>query len=209
MAIEVKDGKFVYWVKGDGMKIPESLISEDDKLQDEIVTKHVKRAEEIRTMMEEFKNEVMQDSEALLELVAEKFKEKEWQGNATIYDFSKQMGIVIKNHKRKDFGAAVNMAVKKIDQWIDRAADRGEGLDLINIVRKLTKVDEGGKYDKDNLKLLLGLDVSQETELWQEAMKIIRDSEEVISTKTYFQFLIRSQERENRFDKISLDFADC
>jgi hypothetical protein len=104
MAIEVKDGKFVYWVKGDGMKIPESLISEDDKLQDEIVTKHVKRAEEIRTMMEEFKNEVMQDSEALLELVAEKFKEKEWQGNATIYDFSKQMGIVIKNHKRKDFG---------------------------------------------------------------------------------------------------------
>jgi Protein of unknown function (DUF3164) len=205
MARTVKEGKFTYWINGDGMKIPVSMVEETEKLQDEIITKHVKKAKEIRKLIEEFKKNVRSDVSVLLDLMAEQLGEN-WQGNGTIYDYSKEYAVKIKNHKRKEFAVRVNMAVSKIDRWLSEVAS-DESIDIVGIVRKLTKVDDKGKYDKDSLKQLLDIRVTKNQQLWNEAMEIIRTGEEIVGTKIYYSFLERSDE--NKFDPIILDFANC
>jgi hypothetical protein len=94
--------------------------------------------------------------------------------------------------------------VQKISSWLESVSD-DENLDVVSIVRKLTKVDDRGQYDRDSLRQLLDIRVQRNAALFEEAKELIRNSEIVVGTKLYYKFSYRDEDGE--FQPIVLDFA--
>jgi hypothetical protein len=197
------DGKHAYKVDGSGIVVPESRITELENLQNETIETLVEEAAHLQARIVDFKQRAEKDLKTLLDLQAEEYSE-EWQGNATLYNFGKTLQIVRKNKKRKGLDTKVNLAVQKISSWLESVSD-DENLDVVSIVRKLTKVDDRGQYDRDSLRQLLDIRVQRNAALFEEAKELIRNSEIVVGTKLYYKFSYRDEDGE--FQPIVLDFA--
>jgi hypothetical protein len=197
----IKEGRIKYYIDPEGVKVAEKRVTKEEKIRDDLVETLVAKAEAINADLVKFKAQCAQILKTHLDTTAQKHGEK-WQGNATIHDFSNVMSVTVRHQKRKEFNHSVNVAVKKIDRWISEKANN-TNTDIISVVRKLTKVDDRGKYDRDSLKQLL--DIRIDDPLWNEAMEIIRNSLEVVSTKTYFQF--KKDDGSGELKNIILDFA--
>jgi vacuolar-type H+-ATPase subunit I/STV1 len=196
-------GKFTYLVDGSGVEVPDSRITEMENLQNETIETLVEEAAHLQARILDFKQRAEKDLKTLLDLQAEEYGE-EWQGNATLYNFGKTLQIVRKNKKRKGLDTKVNLAVQKISTWLESVSD-DENLDVVSIVRKLTKVDDRGQYDRDSLRQLLDVRVQRNAALFEEAKELIRNSEIVVGTKLYYKFSYRDEDGE--FQPILLDFA--
>lgn len=196
-------GKFTYLVDGSGVEVPDSRITELENLQNETIETLVEEAAHLQARIVDFKQRAEKDLKTLLDLQAEEYSE-EWQGNATLYNFGKTLQIVRKNKKRKGLDTKVNLAVQKISSWLESVSD-DENLDVVSIVRKLTKVDDRGQYDRDSLRQLLDVRVQRNAALFEEAKELIRNSEIVVGTKLYYKFSYRDEDGE--FQPIVLDFA--
>jgi len=201
MAIKVKKGKTTYWKDGEGALVPISYIPEDERKADKMVSNVLKKVNTFRMKMEKFKAGLESELKDYLSKIASKYGE-DWEGNAVIYDFSKQKQIEVKLSKHIVFNEKLQIAKQKIDSCIMTWSENSNKK-LVAVINKAFKVDKQGNLDAKRVLELRNLDIKDKD--WTEAMELITASMKVDSTKIYYNFKVKDED--GRWKQISLNFS--
>ncbi|MDP3875886.1 MAG: DUF3164 family protein [Methylobacter sp.] len=193
-----------YLRNGAGHLVPSALVSEIDKTRDNLVLEIVSKANDLRTIMGDFKNEAFGDIQAFVELSAEKYGLKLGgiKGNITLCSFDGQYQIKLSQADVKIFDERLQAAKELVDACIHRWTE-GSGNEVKALVEHAFQTDKEGKISLGRIYTLLQLDIDDEQ--WMAAMQALRDSMQVVSTKAYLRIYRRNSS--GKFDQLALDLA--
>lgn len=201
MAKIITEGKHVYWVDGEGLKVPVKLVKDEDKKRDMAVRKLVSKARALQHTIIETKKQLEAAIQDYLGEAANREGE-EWVGGTTFSDFSQTQSVTVKVAKRWTFDERLQIAKTKIDKCIETWSGNANSK-LVALVNRAFKVDQKGEVDTKQIIGLRSLKI--EDALWQEAMDLIADAQKVQGTKVYFYF--QEADEDGKMQTITLDFS--
>lgn len=194
-----------YRVNAQGHLVPEESIADIDKDRDALVAEIFAAAEKLQAAMRDFKQRSMGDVEAFVELAAEKYEAKLGgvKGNISLlsFDGSRKVQIAIGDDLHFDERLAVAKALvdECIHEW---AADSRP--EIKTLVEHAFQTDKEGKISTGRVLGLTRLAIDHPK--WKRAMEAIRDSLQVISTKSYIRLYVR-EAQDQKFRQMPLDLA--
>lgn len=204
MAVVNKDG---FWIDKKGEEIHPGLIGEDIKLRDEVVEQLVVKAQRGEKLMREFKELAFSEVNDFMNLLFQEYKiderENSPKGNITLENFSGTAKVQIQIANRISFDEKLSLAKIKLDEYLKEITENADPA-IQTLILKAFEVDKKGEV---NAKKILSLKSYKiEDPRWKEAMTIIDDAIEIVSSKSYIRFY-----HKNMIDKewkhISLDIA--
>ncbi len=201
MARKTKDGK---WIDSAGNEIPAKYVDKVDKKRDRVVTKLCQQAEKISEKLREFKRKALNEIENYFNWIAEEngVEARTKKGNKWLYDFSRDYRIEIKMAEHIDFDERLQLAREIIANCIKRWSENSD--DRIRLlVEDAFKVDKKGRIDKNRIIGLTRLQIKDKE--WQKAMKLIKESIQVVGRKAYIKFW---KNVDGEWKSIPLDIAD-
>ncbi len=201
MARIIKEGKHVYWLDGEGLKVPVEYVSEEDQQRDKFVGDLLDDAMRLQGLIGSYKAKMQKKVEAYLDEVAGNYGEN-WAGNARIRNFSQDAEVEVRQAKLLAFDETLAIAKKKIDNCISRWA-QGSRTEIVALVNQAFRVNQKQQIDVKEIMKLLTLDIHDEE--WQEAMEIIKKSITVESTKQYLIF--RRRDETGKMQTITLNYS--
>lgn len=201
MARIIKEGKHVYWLDGEGLKVPVEYVSEEDQQRDKFVDDLLDDAMRLQGLIGSYKAKMQKKVEAYLDEVAGNYGEN-WAGNARIRNFSQDAEVEVRQAKLLAFDETLAIAKKKIDNCISKWA-QGSRTEIIALVNQAFRVNQKQQIDVKEIMKLLTLDIHDEE--WQEAMEIIKKSITVESTKQYLIF--RRRDETGKMQTITLNYS--
>lgn len=174
-----------------GHLVPVEAISELDKTRDELVMELVAKAKGVNSTLTKAKTEMMADIGAFVELSAEKYGAKVGgnKGNVTLLSFDGRFKVVRSVQDTMVFDERINTAKAKVDGCIHNWS-QGSRVEIKALIEHAFQVDKQGNISTTRVFGLLRLDINDVN--WQEAMKALRDSIQVVASKSY----VRVYERE-------------
>lgn len=194
-----------YRKNAQGHLIPESLIKPIDLERDRLVAELVGGAKALSSQMEVFKAKVFGDFGAFVQLSAEEYHSKVGgkKGNVTLFSFDGRYKVQIANADRVAFDERLQAAKALIDECI-AAWSAGSSPEIIALVQQAFKTDREGNLNTGRILELRRMEIKEER--WQQAMKAIGESVQVIGSKQYVRFYERVGETD-QYVPISLDMA--
>lgn len=194
-----------YWENAKGDLVPETKVSDIDKLRDQLVRDLCTQAEARSKDLAKFKLDSMGDVTAFVETSVEQYgvKVRGTKGNFTLMTFDGKLKVVRQMQDQITFGEQLQAAKSLIDQCVTRWAE-GANDNIKVLVSDAFQVDKQGLINTGRVLGLRRLDIKDED--WQTAMKAISDSIQVASTKPYIRFYKRN-ETTGAYDAINLDLA--
>lgn len=198
----VPDG---YRKNAQGHLIPESLIKPIDLERDRLVAELVAAATVLSNQMLAFKKKVFGDFDAFVQLSAEEYKVSVGgkKGNVTLFSFDGRYKVQIQTSDRIAFDERLQAAKALIDQCI-AAWSAGSSPEILALVQQAFNADKEGNLNTGRILALRRMEIKDER--WQQAMKAIGESVQVVGSKQYIRFYERVGETE-QYLPISLDMA--
>lgn len=193
-----------YWKNARGDLVPESRVTDIDKLRDQVVRDMCLMAKERSVGLRDFKLNTMQEVAALVTTSLEQYGVKSGgdKGNVTLTSYDGSFKVVRQMADHLVFGEQLQAAKELIDRCVIRWAKDADD----NIKALVTHAFQTDKEGKINTGRVLGLRQLKITdEDWLMAMQAITDSIKVASTKPYIRFYERNGE--GGYDPINLDLA--
>lgn len=193
-----------YWKNARGDLVPESRVTDIDKLRDQVVRDLCVMAKERSVGLRDFKLNSMQNVATLVTISMEQYGVKSGgdKGNVTLTTYDGGFKIVRQMADHLVFGEQLQAAKELIDQCVIRWAKDADD----NIKALVTHAFQTDKEGKINTGRVLGLRQLKITdEDWLKAMQAITDSIKVASTKPYIRFYERNAA--GGYDPINLDLA--
>ena len=188
-------------IDANGQSIPISIIKPEILQQDAIVNKTIERAKKLQERIIRDKAKLFEEVELYLEEVAEK-NGLEWKGNAILNSFDGQNRVDIRFKERIQFGIELQLAKQKIDECLkDWTSDSNANLRAI--IGEAFQVDKKGEIAKYRILRLRRYNIKDQT--WKEAMELIDQAIQVISTKQYITFYEKDESGQPR--QIVLNFS--
>lgn len=187
MANKDKQGN---WLDARGKLVPEEYVPELDKTRDALVTELQKEAVKISEMILAFKMKAIQRIDAYLEELAQTKKVREnWKGNISLDSFDGTLRIERKIDETLGFDENLQLVKTQVDKWV---ANRLKGTDdaLAKVISQAFNMDKQGKINTAMLIKLLHLDIDDGD--WKKAMRILKDSMSVKSSKQYINFKLKT-----------------
>ncbi|MDD5044836.1 MAG: DUF3164 family protein [Candidatus Omnitrophica bacterium] len=194
-----------YMTDSKGRLVPSQLVPEIDKIRDELVKAIVKGAVDARAILHNFKNHVLGEVNAFVDLSLEKYG-VEWggnKGNISLLSFDGMYKVQVAISEYLNFDERLQAAKKLIDECLTRWTE-GSRSELKVLVNDAFQVDKQGKINTGRILSLRRLEIADET--WEKAMQAISDSLQVVGSKTYIRVYQR-QEPDGRWEPVSLDVA--
>jgi hypothetical protein len=187
-----------------GHLVPIQLVSEIDKLRNDLVMEIIGKVSDLRELLGGFKADTFGEIQAFSELSAEKYNVKLGgiKGNITLCSFDGRYQIKVSQAEIKIFDERLQSAKKLVDDCIHRWAE-GSRVEIIALVEHAFQTDQEGKISLGRIYTLLQYDIQDEQ--WQLAMQALRDSMQVVGTKSYLRIYERNAE--GKFDQLALDIA--
>jgi len=202
MANKDKQGN---WLDARGKLVPEEYVPELDKTRDALVTELQKEAVKISEMILAFKMKAIQRIDAYLEELAQTKKVREnWKGNISLDSFDGTLRIERKIDETLGFDENLQLVKTQVDKWV---ANRLKGTDdaLAKVISQAFNMDKQGKINTAMLIKLLHLDIDDGD--WKKAMRILKDSMSVKSSKQYINFKLKTNtETGEDWENICLNF---
>lgn len=192
-----------HWQRADGSFVPEKMIKPIDRERDAFVREIIGRALPLSGLLEEFRRTALGDVAAFRQLSAEQYgvKLRGTEGNVELATHDGIYKIKIANNKTMMFDERLNTAKELIDKCLHRFAEGG-GDEIKAIINDAFRVDKGGSVSYERIASLTRLDINDEE--WQTAMKLVRESMQVQSSKAYIR-LYQRDEVTNEYRIIPLD----
>ena len=193
-----------YWKNARGDLVPESRVTDIDKLRDQVVRDMCVMAKERSTGLRDFKLNTMQDVATLVTTSMEQYGVKTGgdKGNVTLTSYDGQYKVQRQMADHLIFGEQLQAAKELIDSCVIRWAQGADD----NIKALVTHAFQTDKEGKINTGRVLGLRQLKITDPdWLTAMQAITDSIKVASTKPYIRFYERKAQ--GGYDPINLDLA--
>lgn len=177
-------------INGMGHPIPERLVSDRVKLEDQAVRAMIEKARAMQEAIVAFKQAAMEDVQALLDLLAASHKTRRIgrRGGVQLNSFDTLMRVEVSIADGHSFGPELALAKEKIDACITRWSEGARG-ELRQMVEDAFRVGKTGQVRTDRI-LALRRVRSDDIE-WLEAMRLIDDALRVVASKAYVRFYTR------------------
>lgn len=194
-----------YWESANGDLVPESRITEIDKLRHQVVTDLCQMAEKHQAQLIQLKVQAMQDVAAFVSTSLEEYGVKTGgeKGNVTLMSFDGRYKLQRSMQEYIAFGEQLMAAKALIDEcvreWAPGANDK-----IMALITHAFQTDKAGKINTGRVLGLRRLKIDDVK--WRKAMDAISDSTQTISTKAYVRFYKRD-DATGEYLPISLDMA--
>lgn len=193
-----------YWKNSRGDLVPESRVTDIDKLRDQVVRDLCLMAKERSLGLRDFKLNTMQEVAALVTTSIEQYGVKSGgdKGNVTLTTYDGGFKVQRQMADHLVFSEQLQAAKGLIDGCVIRWAKDADD----NIKALITHAFQTDKEGKINTGRVLGLrQLKINDPEWLQAMQAITDSIKVASTKPYIRFYERNAQ--GGYDPINLDLA--
>lgn len=194
-----------FWMDSKGRLVPEKLVKEADRLEDQTVRKIVEFARQLSEQIARFKAHSFDDIAAFRSLIAEKYGLSVGgsKGNLTLSSYDGCLKVTLQIADQIAFGPQLQVAKGLIDQcissWSVGADDK-----IKRLVDHAFQVNHAGKINMDAVLGLRRLEIADP--VWQQAMTAIADAIRVVGSTTYLRVFERP-DPESRWTMIQLDLA--
>lgn len=188
-----------------GHLVPIDAISELDKARDELVLELVAKAKSTHSTISKTKADMMADIGAFVELSAEKYNTLlgGTKGNVTLLSFDGRFKVVRSVQDTMVFDERIVAAKAKVDTCIHKWTQDSR-TELKALIEHAFQVDKQGNISVSRIFGLLRLDIADDD--WRDAMKALRDSMQVVASKSYVRVYERANS-ESEYKAIALDMA--
>lgn len=189
---------------GRGRMVPIDLVSEIDRLRDEVVKEAIEKAIDTQMVIRESKDSIMENLKTFIDLSADRFGIKLGgkKGNITLTSFDGEYRILIAVNENIAFDERLQIAKGLIDECIKEWSD-GIRSEIHILVNDAFYVDKQGKINTNRILGLRRLEINHPK--WQKAMRAITESLTITGSKEYVRFYKRNGN--DGYDQISLDMA--
>ena len=194
-----------YWRDAKGNLTPAELVKEIDKARDALVHEWVERGRDLSKAISHFKEGILGDVQAFIELSAEKYGAKVGgnKGNVTLFSYDGKYKIQRAINESLQFDERIQAAKVLIDECLNEWSE-GSRPELKALIERAFNVDKEGNL---NTSRILGLRrVEIQDSRWQNAMQAISESVQVVSSKAYVRLYERVGETD-QYVPIALDVA--
>lgn len=194
-----------YMRDAQGRLIPIDSIKPVDQARDQLVLDIIEKAFKLAIRVRAFKNAVLRDIEAFVQLSAEEYGVKVGgqKGNVTLASYDGQFKVLRAIDERVEFDERLQAAKEVIDDCI-RSWSTDANANLRALVSDAFNVDKKGRI---NTARVLGLRRLKITDpQWIKAMEMISDSVQVASSKAYIR-IYRRIDDSDRYEQIPLDVS--
>ena len=190
-----------YMKNAQGHLVPVANVKEIDKVRDEIVRKMVEGARLLAEHSRQFREVCFGEVGHFVELAAMEHGVTLGgdKGNLTLTSFDGTLRVTRASDEQITFTEGMTVARKLIFDCIDKWSD-GANTNLAALVRKAFETDKAGHLSASKIMGLLSYQIEDDD--WRKAMDVIRESVQVIGTKTYIRFYER--EAGGEFKQIAL-----
>lgn len=205
MAKKDKDGN---WLDDRGRPIPEQYIPATDKKRDKLVESTFKKVVKLAEKISDTKVEIVSAIDKYLnELAKENRTRENWKGNILLHNFDKSLVIDRRIDDNIGFDEKLHMVKTIVDKWL---YDRLNGIDenLGKVITQAFNVDKQGRVNTAMLMKLLHLEI--EDSEWKKAMRLLKESIIIKSSKQYINFKRKvKQDSGEIWETIVLNFNDA
>lgn len=194
-----------YRKRADGTLVPESMISDIDKLRDQTIERMIEAVKKEQAALTELKGQIFADIEAFVATSKEQYGVKTGgaKGNVSLVHFSGRYKIERQIQERLVFDERLQAAKDLIDQCI-MTWSQGSSDEIKVLVNDAFRVNQEGELNAGRVFGLRRLPIKDEA--WQRAMTAISDSVRVDGSKPYVRFYERVGDS-GEYVAISLNFA--
>lgn len=202
MTTQVPDG---YMQDAQGRLIPIETIKPVDQARDQLVREIVKQAQNLATHVRAFKDSVLADIQAFVQLSAEEYGVHIGgaKGNVTLATYDGQFKVLRAIDERMEFDERLQAAKEVIDECI-RSWSRDSNANLRALVSDAFNVDKKGRINTARVLGLRRLKISDPQ--WLKAMEMISDSVQVASTKAYIRIYQRIAQTD-QYEQLPIDVS--
>lgn len=202
MAKKTKDG---LWIDSAGNEIPAKYVPKHEKRRDAVVEKIFKKAQKLEAAMKKQKAEITEEIKKYIATITSENKiKKDWKGNLSLTGFSGTIQVELDIKDVVQYDERLNMAKGLIDEYLQRKCAANGNDELKTIVHQTFNIDKKGVVNQYMLKRLCKINIKDKT--WQQAIKLIKESEQVTNTKEYTVFRYRETSRD-KWQTINLNFS--
>lgn len=193
-----------YMRRADGTLVPEAKVKPVDKDRHQVVLQLIAEAHSASATLAAFKLTAMQAVQEFVDRSLSEYSAK-WgglKGNVTLTSYDGKYKVVRQIQEHIVFDERLQAAKALIDGCITRWS-KGSNANIKAIVNRAFAVDKAGLISTGKVLSLRSLDI--EDPEWDQAMRAIGDSMQVVSTKAYLRFYERNEA--GGYDPINLDVA--
>ncbi|AGW14146.1 DUF3164 family protein [Megalodesulfovibrio gigas] len=187
-----------------GRLVPESIVSDKDKMEDELVRELVSKALAVQESIKEFRSYAFQNVDAFIALVADKFGATIGgrKGNAQLDTFDRELRIQVQVSERVAFGEEIEAARALIEECLQDWT-KGSPDELKALIQDAFQKDKAGALNAVRILSLRNLDIKEPR--WIKAMQAINEALQVSSSKRLIRLYRRNAE--GRYDPVTLDMS--
>lgn len=195
----------IYKTNCKGHLVPKDTIRDIDLLRDDLVARVIGRAINMKAVMAAFKTEVLSDIDVFMQLAGEQYNVKLGgrKGNLSLSTYDGQYKVMIAVDDSIEFDERLHVAKQLIDGCIHRWTQHSDA-NVKALVEHAFQTDKAGNINTARVLGLLQLKITDGD--WEQAMKAIKDSIKVTSSKSYLRFY-RRVGKENKHEQIALDMG--
>ncbi|PHR52916.1 MAG: sulfate transporter [Robiginitomaculum sp.] len=194
-----------YLMDAKGRLVPESLIKDHQRLEDDLVRKIMGHAVDLSDQIARFHAHTFSDMATFMDLLEEKYGMTKGgkKGNVTFSSFDGCMRVQINIQDHLEFGPELQIAKGLIDEciadWSSEMSDK-----IMALVNHAFNVDKAGQVNREALFSLRRLDIDDPK--WRAAVAAINDSIRTIGSKAYIRFYRRINVQD-KWVAVTIDLA--
>lgn len=194
-----------YMRNAQGHLVPLELVKPIDQERDRLVRELVALAKDLNARLVAGKSKMFGDVAAFVELSAEQYGVKRGgtKGNITLPTYDGAFKLQIATAENVTFDERLQAAKTLIDECINEWA-KGSRPEIMVLVQQAFQTDKEGNLNVGRILGLRRLEIMDKR--WQEAMKAISESVQVIGTKQYVRLYERVGDSD-RYVPIALDMV--
>lgn len=194
------------WVDAKGRKVPDSNVSEMDRLIEETITDIKHHGVELMNRIARYRGHSFDDVNALVALLAEKYNAKRGgaKGNVSFLSYDGSVKVEIRVQDRVTYGAELQIAKDLLGEYIEEVSDGVPDV-VHSLLNHAFDVDQQGKVNREQLYSLRRLEINHPK--WAAAMQAIADSMRVVGSVEYFQLSIRDEH--GKFKALPINLANA
>lgn len=196
-----------FWINKKGDEVHPDNVGAADKLKDELVETLLSDAVGVKDVLFDFKTKAFSEVESYYQLLLQEYnidvKKNSRKGNLTIENYSATAKITINIADRIAFDEKLGIAKTKIDEYLHEIT-KDASADIQTLITKAFEVDKKGDVNAKKILALKSYEITNP--LWLEAMEIISEATEIVSSKSYIRFYAR-EDRDKEYKIIPLDIA--
>lgn len=195
-----------WWIAKNGDAIHPERVSVEDKLKDEMISKILLAATDVTRVIKKFKDDAYDEVDSYFTLLLSEYgvESKKGAKGYTLENFSGTAKIQVATADNINFDEKLQIAKAKIDECIHEIMKDVASIDGQQLITKAFEVDKKGEVNPRKILALRAYNISNPK--WIEAMEIIADSLEVVSSKEYIRFYTRNNTKES-YKQVTLDIA--